>query len=88
METKNSRLEDANNKLADVYEVKGETESTRQFHTALDEDSEFIDNIIGKVLQLRSLKEELERKRRELETSHTQGLERRLTQMTSMQWES
>ena len=47
----------------------------------LDEDSEFIDNVIGKVSQLRLLKEELERKRREMESSLTQGLECRLTQI-------
>ena len=47
----------------------------------LDEDSEFMDNIVSKVSQLKTLKEEVERKRRELETSQTQNLERRLTQM-------
>ena len=47
----------------------------------LDEDSEFMDNIISKVSQLKTLKEEVERKRRELETSRTQSLERRLTQV-------
>ena len=47
----------------------------------LDEDSEFMDNIISKVSQLKAFKEEVERKRRELETSQTQSLETRLTQM-------
>ena len=79
----------ANDKLADAYEAGGDNESARQLEAMLDEDSEFIDNIIGKVSQLRSMKEELERKRRELESSHAQGLERRLTQIqeqvTSMQ---
>ena len=44
LEIKLARLEDANGKLADSYKAEGETESTRQFHAALDEDSEFIDN--------------------------------------------
>ena len=81
LETKLTRLEVANDKLADAYEAAGNTESARQFETVLEEDGEFIDNIIGRVSQLRTLKEELERKRRELASSHTQGLERRLTQI-------
>ena len=59
----------ANDKLADAYETGGDIESARQLEAMLDEDSEFIDNIIGKVSQLRSMKEELERKRRELESA-------------------
>ena len=66
LETKLTRLEVANDKLADAYEAAGNTESARQFETVLEEDGEFIDNIIGRVSQLRTLKEELERKRREL----------------------
>lgn len=89
LETKLTRLEAANDKLADAYEAGGDNESAKQFETMLDENSEFIDDIIGKVSQLRSMKEELERKRRELESRHTQGLERRLDQIqeqvTSMQ---
>ena len=81
METKLTRLETANDKLADAYKAGGENKSARQFHATLDEDSEFTDNVIGKISQLRLLKEELERKRRELESSHTQGLEWRLAQI-------
>lgn len=81
LETKLTRLEAANDKLSDAYEVGGDSEGAKQFHTTLDEDSELINNIIGKLSQLRALKEELERKRRELESSHTQGLEWRLTQI-------
>ena len=78
LETKLTRMMAANDKLADAYEAGGENESARQFHATLDEDSGFIDNIIGNISQLRLLKQELERKQRELESSHTQGLERRL----------
>ena len=75
------RLEVTNNKLMDAYKAVGNTESARQFETVLEEDSEFINNIIGRVSQLKTLKEELERRRRELASSHTQGLERRLMQI-------
>ena len=50
-------------------------------NSVLDEDSEFMDNIISKVSQLKTLEKEVERKRRDLETSQTQSLERRLTQV-------
>ena len=62
LETKLTRLEAANDKLADAYKAGDENESARQFYATLDEDSEFIDNIIKKISQLRSLKEEPERK--------------------------
>ena len=81
LEMKLKRLETANEKLADAYEAGGHAESAKQFESVLEEDGELIDNIIGKVSQLRALKEELERRRRELESSHVQGFERRLTQI-------
>ena len=40
-----------------------------------------MDNVIDKVSQLRVLKEDVERKWRELETSHTHNLEQRPTQV-------
>ena len=81
METKLSRLEVANDKLGEAYDNGNDAEAATEFQTTLDEDSEFMDNVISKVSQLKTLKEEVERKRRELETSQTQNLERRLTQM-------
>ena len=81
LETKLKRLETANEKLVDAYEAGGNTESAKQFESVLEEDGELIDNIIGKVSQLKTLKEELERRRRDLESSHVQGFERRLTQI-------
>ena len=40
-----------------------------------------MDNIVSKVSQLKTLKEEVESKRKEFETSQTQNLDRRLIQM-------
>ena len=81
LETKLKRLETANEKLADAYEAGGNTESAKRFESVLEEDGELIDNIIGKVSQLKMLKEELERRRRDLESSHVQGFKQRLTQI-------
>ena len=64
------RLETTNKKPTDTYEAEGNTESAKQFEIVLGEDSDLIDNINGKVLQLRKFKEELERQRRELKLSH------------------
>ena len=80
LETKLSRLEVANDRLADAYDAGDDAEATRQFHATLDEDVEFIDGVISKVSQLKTLKEEVER-RRELEATQAQGLERRVTQL-------
>ena len=74
-------LKAANDKLADTYEAEGDNESARQFHAALDKDSNFVVNIIGKISQLRLLKEELERRRTEPESRHMEGLEWRLTEI-------
>ena len=52
LETKLSRLEVANDRLADAYDAGDDAEATRQFHVTLDEDVEFIDGIISKVSQL------------------------------------
>ena len=81
LETKLSRLEVANDRLVDAYDTGNDAEAATEFHTTLDEDSEFMDNVISKVSQLKTLKEEVERRRREFEAGHTQSLERRLIQM-------
>ena len=81
LETKLKRLETANEKLGDAYEAGGNTESAKQFESVLEEDGELIDNIIGKVSQLKPLKEELKRQIRDLESSHVQGFVPRLTQI-------
>ena len=81
LETKLARLEVANDRLMDAYDSGNDSEAATEFHTTLEEDSELMDNIISKISQLKTLKEEVERKRKEFETSETQNLERRLTQM-------
>ena len=81
IETKLSRLEVANDRLVDAYGNGNDAEAAAVFHATLDEDSEFTDNAISKVSQLKMLKEEVERRRKEFETSQIQNLERRLTQM-------
>ncbi|XP_065908838.1 uncharacterized protein [Dysidea avara] len=81
LETKLSRFEAANEKLMDAIEAESNSEAATEFQATLDEDSELIDNIINKVSQLKTLKDEVERKRREAETSQSQNLERRLTQV-------
>ena len=81
LERRLSRLEMANDKLAEAYEQNEDTDGAEQFQTALDEDSELVDCIIDKMSQLKILKEELERKRQESESRTDQSLERRLTQM-------
>ena len=81
LETKLLRLEVANDRLADAYDAGDDAEAIRQFHATLDEDVEFIDGVISKVSQLKTLKEEVERRRRELEATQAQGLERRVTQL-------
>ena len=81
LETKLSRFEAANEKLMDAIEAESNSEAATEFQATLDEDSELIDNIINRVSQLKTLKDEVERKRREAETSQSQNLERRLTQV-------
>ena len=81
LETKLTRLEVTNDKLMDAYEEESNSEASAEFQSILEQDSEFMDSVIDKVSQLKVLKEEVERKRRELDTNHTQNLEQRLTQV-------
>ena len=67
LEVKLSRLEVANDKLIDAYEQNNDTEGAEQFQQLLDEDAELIDNILTKTSDLKVLKIELERTRKELE---------------------
>ena len=57
----------ANDKLIDTYEQNNDTEGAEQFQQLLDEDVEFIDNILMKTSELKVLKIELERTCKELE---------------------
>jgi len=81
LETKLTRLETANDKLMDAYEEQSNPEASAEIQSTLEQGSEFIDNVIDKVSQLEVLKEEVEKKRRELDANHTQNLEQRLTQV-------
>ena len=82
LETKLVRLETTNDKLAEAYEQAEDTDAAEQFQTTLDKDSELVENTITNTSQLKLLKEESERKRRELENSPTTtGLVERVTQV-------
>ena len=81
LETKLAQLEMANDKLMDAYDEEINSEASAEFQSVLEQDNKFMDNVIDKVSELKVLKEEVERKRRELETSHTHNLEQRLTQV-------
>ena len=81
LETKLTRLETVNDKLMDAYEEEGSSEASAEFQSTLEQDSEFMDNVIDKVSQLKVLQVEVERRKRELDTNHTQNLEQHLTQV-------
>ena len=72
----------------DVFDAESNFEVASEFQTALDEDSEIMDDV-NEVSQLKTLTEEIERKRKQFETSQTRSLERILTevqeQMSSLQ---
>jgi len=52
LETKLTRLETANDKLMDAYEEESNPEASAEFQSTLEQDSNFMDNIIDKVSQL------------------------------------
>ena len=56
-------------------------QASAEFQSTLEQDSEFMDNVIDKVSQLKVLQVEVERRKRELDTNHTQNLEQHLTQV-------
>ena len=62
LETKLARLEIANDKLAEALEQEENTEALEQFQTTLDEESELIEDTIGKIAQLKIMKEEIEKR--------------------------
>ena len=68
-ETKLARLESINEKLAEAYEKTRDTEAIKQFQTTLDEETEFTESVITKISELKILKEETEKNRKELEVS-------------------
>jgi len=67
LEVKFSRLESANDKLIDALEQAKDLESMEQFQNTLDKDAEMMDSVLTKISELKILKEELERVRKDLE---------------------
>ena len=65
----------------DTYEEESNSEDFAEFQSIFEQDCKFMDNVIDKVSQLKMLEEEVERKRRELDTNHIQNLEQCLTQV-------
>jgi len=68
LELKLSRLESANEKVVDAYEQNNDTEGAEQFQKALDEEADLIDDVLTRTSELKVLRDELERKRKELST--------------------
>ena len=81
LEMKLARLETANNKLAEALEQEENTEAMEQFQTTLDEESELIEDTIGKIAQLKIMKEEIEKRRKDLEGLENQDLVQRVTRV-------
>ena len=84
LKTKLAQLKAVNDKLAHAYEQSEETNAAaraEQLQSTLDEESKFTDGIIGKISHLKLLKETVERKRREMESTQSQSLDSRLTRM-------
>jgi len=81
LETKLTRLEAANDKLVDALEQAEDDEVMQQFQTTLDEESELIDDTITKMSQLKVMKEEIEKKRKDLEGLQDRDLEHRVTRV-------
>ena len=65
LETKLARLESANDNLIEAYEQSNDNKGAEQFQRVLDEECDLLGSIIDKISQLKVLKEELERRRRE-----------------------
>ena len=79
LETKLARLETANDKLVEALEQAEDHEAAEQSQTTLDEESELIDDIIDKISQLKVIKEEIQKKRRDLENSQSLDLVQSVT---------
>ena len=67
LETKFSRLELANDKVIDALEQADDSEGTEQFQNVLDEDAELMDIVLTRISEVKVLKDELERVRKDFE---------------------
>ena len=81
LQTKLARLETANDKLVEALDQTEDTATSEQFQSTLDEENEMIDDCISKISQLKVMKEETEKRRKELESTQTLWLEQRVTQV-------
>ena len=81
LETKLARLETANGKLAEALEQEENMEAVEQSQTTLDEESKLIEDTVGKISQLKIMKEEIEKRRKGLEGSENQDLVQRVTRV-------
>lgn len=68
LETKLSRVESANEKIIEACDSNNDTTSAEQFQKELDEDAELMDAVLSRTSELKVMKEELERVRKNLET--------------------
>ena len=73
-----SKLEAANEKLTDAFEQVNDTEGAEQFQQVLDEDAELIDTVLSRISELKGMKKELKRTRKNLEA---QGRNSQTTQL-------
>ena len=79
-------METANSKLAEALEQEENTEVIEQFQTTLDE-SELIEDTIGKISQLKIIKEEIDKRCKDLEGSENHDLVQRVTRLQEqMDW--
>ena len=65
----------------EAYDQGNDAEAAEQFQTVLDEDTELTKGIIDKISQLKVVKEEVEKKQREMEACRNPSLEQRVTQI-------
>jgi len=75
LETKLARLEATNEKLVEAYDQSSDTKAAEQFQKVLDEDLDFTEGIIDKISELKVLKEEAEKKWKEIEAHNNLSLE-------------
>jgi len=66
LEVKLGRLEAANEKLIEAFDQNEDSDGAEQFQAVLDEEADFIDGVLTRISELKIVKQEVERKRREL----------------------
>ena len=71
LETKLSRVESANEKIIEACDSNNDTTSAEQFQKELDEDAELMDAVLSRTSEMKVMKEELERVRKNLETQRS-----------------